>query len=303
MIQKEGISLEIRQLEYFLAVSKTGSFTRAAEHLYVSQPAVTNAIRSLEEELGIQLFDRNQKLATLTAEGKIFSLHVQQVMHGISQTIAEVDAMKNLSSGVLNIGLTSLGGVPEMAELLAAFSQQYPDIQCNIKEGVSGDLERLLIDDQVDVALLTSESEGKSLSYLPLPKQELVVCCSEQHALHRKNSVKLTELVDERIILLPTTCKYRQQVVDCFAAQDCMPKIAFEAEQVQTIKSFVAAGIGLAILPESLCREDRNLSLISLEPALYYQPLLAWKTNRHPSHALEAFLAIAKTKWEESSNE
>ena len=77
--------MEIRQLEYFLAVSDTGSFTRAAERLYVSQPAVTNAIRSLEEELGIQLFDRNQKLVSLTAEGQIFATHVEQVMHGIDR--------------------------------------------------------------------------------------------------------------------------------------------------------------------------------------------------------------------------
>ena len=91
--------MEIRQLEYFLMVSRVNSFTRAAERLYVSQPAVTNAVRSLEEELGIQLFDRSQKQALLTTEGKIFFAHVEQIMNGISNTLEEINSLKNLSDG------------------------------------------------------------------------------------------------------------------------------------------------------------------------------------------------------------
>lgn len=89
--------MEIRQLEYFLAVKNAGSFTRAAEHLYVSHPAVTSAIRSLESELGITLFDRSQGKASLTAEGRIFSAHVEEIMKGVVTTIRDMDAMKSLS--------------------------------------------------------------------------------------------------------------------------------------------------------------------------------------------------------------
>lgn len=92
-------------------VREAGSFTRAAERLYVSQPAVTNAVRSLEEELGIQLFDRSQKLVTLTAEGRIFASHVEKIMHGITTTVEEIHALKNLTSGVLTLGLTPLGAM------------------------------------------------------------------------------------------------------------------------------------------------------------------------------------------------
>ena len=95
--------MEICQLEYFLAVKNAGSFTRAAEHLYVSQPAVTSAIRSLESELGITLFDRSQGKASLTAEGRIFSAHVEEIMKGVVTTICDMDAMKSLSSGTLPV--------------------------------------------------------------------------------------------------------------------------------------------------------------------------------------------------------
>ena len=109
--------MELRQLEYFLMVSDLASFTRAAERLYVSQPAVTNAVRSLEEELGIQLLDRSQRKVTLTAEGKIFYRHIQNIMQGISTTLNEINDLKSHNRGHLTIGVTPLAGITSTSRL------------------------------------------------------------------------------------------------------------------------------------------------------------------------------------------
>lgn len=127
--------MEIRQLEYFLTVKNAGSFTRAAEHLYVSQPAVTSAIRSLESELGITLFDRSQGKASLTAEGRIFSAHVEEIMKGVVTTIRDMDAMKSLSSGTLAIGISSFLSLPSVLSLIARFLSDHPGIECRVQEG------------------------------------------------------------------------------------------------------------------------------------------------------------------------
>ena len=127
--------MEIRQLEYFLAVKNAGSFTRAAEHLYVSQPAVTSAIRSLESELGITLIDRSQGKASLTAEGRIFSAHVEEIMKGVVTTIRDMDAMKSLSSGTLAIGISSFLSLPSVLSLIARFLSDHPGIECRVQEG------------------------------------------------------------------------------------------------------------------------------------------------------------------------
>lgn len=127
--------MEFRQLEYFLAVKNAGSFTRAAEHLYVSQPAVTSAIRSLESELGITLFDRSQGKASLTAEGRIFSAHVEEIMKGVVTTIRDMDAMKSLSSGTLAIGISSFLSLPSVLSLIARFLSDHPGIECRVQEG------------------------------------------------------------------------------------------------------------------------------------------------------------------------
>ncbi len=121
--------MELRQLEYFLMVSKVNSFTRAAERLYVSQPAVTNAIRSLEDELGVQLFDRNQKQAFLTSEGQVFCKHVENIMRGVSKTIFEINELKNLNNGTLTLALTPIAGMGPIPQLLEKFRTKYPNIR------------------------------------------------------------------------------------------------------------------------------------------------------------------------------
>lgn len=284
--------MEIRQLEYFLMVREAGSFTRAAERLYVSQPAVTNAIRGLEEELGIQLFDRSQKIAALTAEGRIFASHVEKIMHGISNTVEEIHALKNLSAGVLNLGLTPLGGIRNCAELLKAYRKACPDIQVTLMEDNADKLQQALLEDKLDVAILAADQEAGSLTYRALPSEELVVCCRRQHAFRRRNIISLADLVEERLILLDASCLFRQHLVKLFEQANCLPQIVFESRHVQTIKSLVAAGCGLTILPESLCEEDGRLVTIPLEPALYLHPKVVWKTSRPLSHAAEAFVAL-----------
>ena len=284
--------MEIRQLEYFLTICEAGSFTRAAERLYVSQPAVTNAIRSLEEELGIQLFDRSQKLATLTAEGRIFAGHVEKIMHGITRTVEEIHSLRNLTSGVLSIGLTPLGGQRAVVELLKAYRHAYPDIQMLLHEDDSQNLQQALIEEKIDLAIFAAVQEKSSLSYTDLGEEELVVCCSRQHPLHRRNSTSLAELSGEQLILMPSGCLYRQNLVDAFGEQGSLPQIVFESRSVSTICALVAADCGISVLPESLVEGQYNLATIPIEPSLKIATEVVWKTNHHLSHAAEAFLQV-----------
>lgn len=284
--------MEIRQLEYFLTICEAGSFTRAAERLYVSQPAVTNAIRGLEEELGIQLFDRSQKLATLTAEGRIFAGHVEKIMHGITRTVEEIHSLRNLTSGVLNVGLTPLGGQRAVVELLRKYRQSYPDIQIILHEDDSLNLQQALIEEKLDLAVFASVQEKNSLSYVNLNEEELVVCCSRHHPLHRRNSASLAELSGEQLILMPASCLYRQKLVDAFGEQGSLPQIVFESHNIATICALVAADCGISVLPESLVEEQYSLAAIPIEPSLKIATDVVWKTNHHLSHAAEAFLQI-----------
>lgn len=286
--------MEIRQLEYFLMVNETHSFTRAAERLYVSQPAVTNAIRSLEEELGIQLFDRTQKQITLTSEGEIFLRHVKTVMQGISNTLNEIDALKSLNGGTLKIGLTPLAGIAPIMSVLKTFKEEYPQIKLEFTEEHSNNLEQFLLQDMIDIAFLFTAQENPQLSYISLPSEELFVVCSRKHSLRRQNSIQLTDLVDESLILLANDCFYRQQIIQIFEQLNTLPEINLESNHIQTIKSFVIANLGISILPGSLCESESDLISIPLDPPIFKTPALAYKTSRHMSRAANACIELVK---------
>lgn len=281
--------MEIRQLEYFLAIKATGSFTRAAERLYVSQPAVTNAIHALEDELGILLFDRKQKLASLTAEGKIFATHVEQVMQGISQTLEEIDAMKNLTSGALNIGLNPFYALTDFCNIIQGFNKSYPAIKLKFIEADDQDLTKLLVDDKLDFAILCSPNESNVLSTQKLPTQEIVVCCSCKHRFHKQNSIMLTDFLAEPLLLPESAHNYQKEIIKKLKLSATELKPIITAAQVQTLKALVAANLGITLLPEAICASDKNIVTAAMNPPIYLEPFLAWKNNRHLSNAAKAF--------------
>ena len=185
--------MEIRQLEYFLAVKNAGSFTRAAEHLYVSQPAVTSAIRSLDSELGITLFDRSQGKASLTAEGRIFSAHVEEIMKGVVTTIRDMDAMKSLSSGTLAIGISSFLSLPSVLSLIARFLSDHPGIECRVQEGPAEAVAALLEKGELDGAFLP-EDPGAGYDIHPLAEVPLALILPKSHPLAEKKSASWDDL-------------------------------------------------------------------------------------------------------------
>jgi DNA-binding transcriptional LysR family regulator len=284
--------MELRQLEYFLMVSKTSSFTRAAERLYVSQPAVTNAIRILEEELGVQLFDRNQKQAFLTTEGQVFFNHVENIMCGVSKTIFEINELKNLNNGLLTLAITPIAGTWPIPKLLEIFRGKYPNIQLSFIEENVTEVQTALIENKADLGIVILGDNNNLLDYTLIGSQELVVCCSKDHCFQRKNSIGLSELVNEPLILLTQNCLLRKLIIIEFERLNTLPQIAFESNHIQTIKSLVACNAGLTILPYDLC--DNSLVTIPLDTPLTIDTAIAIKKNKYISHAARAFLTLAK---------
>lgn len=291
---KEVKSLEIRQLEYFRMVSEVNSFTRAAERLYVSQPAVTNAIRSLEEELGIQLFDRSQKQVVLTAEGQIFYRHVERILHGITTTLTEIDALRNLSDGTLRLGITAMGGVRPIISLLKIFRESYPNIRMVFHEADTEHLQRALLEDRLDGAFLFHDAEAPALSYLSLQKQEIVFCCERHHLLRRKNSIALEQLREEHLLLPEEGSFIRSVLNQAFTDAGISAKAVFSCSQVTLLQRMTAAGIGVTFLPECLVDRTDDLACVALDPPLFVSPAYAWHTSRHPSYAAQAFLETVR---------
>ncbi|WP_019554510.1 LysR family transcriptional regulator [Propionispira raffinosivorans] len=288
--------MELKQLEYFLTVSKLKSFTLAAEQMYVSQPGVTTAIKRLEEELGIQLFIRNKKNATLTAEGRVFFNHIEIIMNDVSKAITSVTELKNLNNGNIRIGLSPVTGVSVLTFILAKFHALYPSLSLIFIEDGSLQLQKQLEEGLIDFAII-SISGKDSLDMLeihPLGQQEFRIALPTYHMFKDKKQLKLINLANENLILFKENCLSRKILLDMFHRSEIEPIISFSSNSVQTIKRFIVCGSGISLLPAEALEDDKSICSLTIDPPLYIPFGLAIKKSNHLSHAAETLIEFIK---------
>lgn len=288
--------MELKQLEYFLTVSKLQSFTLAAEQLYVSQPGVTTAIKRLEEELGIQLFIRNKKAAILTAEGRVFFNHIELIMSDVAKAITTVTELKALNSGTIRLGLSPASGVSILTFLLAKFHALHPALDIQLIEEGSLLLQKQVEEGTIDFAVVgkTDECLPESVDISELGQQEFRVAVPTYHLLKTKASLRWDELLTEPLVLLKEDCASRSIIDEKFRQQAALPEIAFSSNSLQTMKRLIVCGAGLSILPMEALENDQSLKAIPLDPPLYIPFVLIKKRNQHLSHAAETLFAFIK---------
>ncbi len=153
-------------------------------------------------------------------------------------------------------------------------------------------MQQSLIEDKADLAIVILGDNNILLDYTPIGSQELVVCCSKEHCFQRKNSIELSELVNEPLILLRQNYLLRKLIIKEFERLNTLPQIAFESNHIQTIKGLVACNAGLTILPLDLC--DNSLINIPLNTPVIVDIAVALKKNKCISHAAQAFLNLAR---------
>jgi LysR family hydrogen peroxide-inducible transcriptional activator len=244
--------MELHQLRYFLAVSRSRSFTRAAEHEHVAQPSLSQQIRKLEDELGAQLFNRLGRSITLTRFGERFEPRARRVMDEIEGARQEMDEMLGLRRGHIN-----LGAVPTLApyllpSILAGFSRTYPGIAVNMREGLTNSMLADLAFGDLDLALLRLPVAGAEFVSEFLLTEGMLLAVPRRHALSRRSrqAVTLKDLAEERFLLLKDGHCFRDDVLEVCKRCRVNPNVVFEGGQFDTLVAMVAAGNGVTLLPE-----------------------------------------------------
>lgn len=285
--------MELKQLECFLAVSKLKSFTRAAEQLYISQPSVTTAVRRLEDELGIILFERNKKQAILTAEGRVFYSHIAIVMDDVSKAAKIAAELKNLNCGIVNLGISPITSLSVTSFLLSKFQTIYPSLKINFVEEGSAGIKKLLIEDQIDLGLVMTDDDMDCFDMIHLGKQELVIYLPQAHRLKNKPCLSLAALKNEFFIMPKENCSLHHFLKTEMAKQDMAPHIRFETNYTQMVKHLIIAGAGAAILPQGTF-ETGAIRSVPLSPPLEISVGVAKKKDRHLSHAAQTLYTFLR---------
>ncbi|MEU3031477.1 LysR family transcriptional regulator [Streptomyces incarnatus] len=296
--------MELRQLEYFVAVAEERNFTRAAERVHISQSGVSAQIRRLERELGAELFDRSARTVTLTVAGGAALAHARTALAAAGAVGQAVGEVSDLIRGRLTVGMVVGCTVTPLFDALAAFHRDHPGVELSLLEDNSDRLVEGVRAGAVDLALVgTAAAAPEGLEALTLVSERLVAAVSHGHPLAARPRVALSELVAHPIVCMPPGTGLRTVFDRACAARDLHPVIALQATAADAIAGLAARDLAVAVLSESMAaRYGDRLTARLIEdvetPALL---ALVWKGGQGPAvrellaYGRRAFAGPART--------
>ena len=287
--------MDLRQLEYFQMVCRLNNMTRAAERLHVAQPAISVAIQKLEEELGVQLFDRSQKQFTVTAEGRAFLERAEEILTKVQDAVLEMNDYRELKKGNLRLGVPPMIGSFLFPHIFAGFKQLYPQLELSVIEEGSLALRKMLETEAVDLGIVITSKSSDMLNIQPMTTGEIMLCVSPHHALAGQETVAFDQLRGEPFLLLKGDTYHRQLILQECRKHGFEPNIVLSSSQVDTIRGLVAKGIGISFLLQEIAERDNRIQCLHLHERLTIEIGLAWKRDRYLSKAAEAFKEFMQT--------
>ncbi|MFJ9370014.1 LysR family transcriptional regulator [Nocardia sp. NPDC101769] len=288
--------MELRQLQYFLAVAEAGTFTRAAEQVHVAQSGISAQIKALERELGQALFERGARTARLTAAGRALVPHAQAVLDAVAAGRAAVVALTGLLHGHVSVGaiqLSSTRGV-DLPYLLSSFHHEHPGVDVSLVEDTAAVLMRRLREGQLDV-LITSltEAEPPGVCIRELHRETVVAAMLPSDPLAARTHVTLGQLSSRRLIALTEGSGLRRQLDRAVAQAGTRMRITFEAGHPGLLVTMAARGLGIALVPESALAHDDRVVGVRVPELPPGRIGIAWRDAGAADPATEMFIEHA----------
>jgi DNA-binding transcriptional LysR family regulator len=293
--------MEMRQLEYFVAVAGEQNFTRAAAKLHVTQPGVSAQIRQLERELGQELLDRSGRVTQLTEAGEIVLPFARAALDAVAGARLAVDELSGLLRGHVAVGMVTQCASLDIPDLLAGFHRLHPAIEITLAEGSSDHLAEGVRAGTYDLAFIGLGPLGleapRGLALQVVADEPIVAAVSADSDLAGVGSATLAEIADRALISLPAGTGLRACVDAAYASAGLDPRVGFEASDPRMLARLAARGLGLAFLPASAARAHGDgLHVITVsDPQMRGRLALTWR-EAPVSPAARALIAHARAE-------
>lgn len=289
--------MDINQLEVLSVVAREKSFSRAAEVLDRTQPAVSQAIRRLEQEVGEKLFDRSSKDGTLTLAGEILVDYAKQMLN-LRQTAHDaIKEMRDLQHGKVTISANE-HTVFYLLPVIEEFRRQHPLIKIEVRRGVASRIPKEVMAREVELGVISFKPNDNSVVSISVLSDELALIVSHEHSLANKTSVSIKELGEENFIAHNAPSPYRQKVIESFEKHNTKLNISIELPSLEAIKRLVEKGVGVALVPKLTAQneiEGGRLKALSVKEMKLERKLnIIYRRNSVLSHAAKVFLKLAK---------
>lgn len=282
--------MEMRQLQYFQEVCRSGSFTKAAANLFVAQPVITNAIHKLEAEFGVRLLNRTNKAVSLTAEGQVFLERVDSLLGLANEIFQEMCDFNNLNQGTLRLGVPPQIGNYLFPHLFAEFGALHPKLNFIVSEEVSGSTISLLEKGELDIGIVVLPDNLPHMETRFLFKQPIVLCVAKSHRLNGCEKIGFSALQNEKFIMRRPGSIQRDIIIRQCQKHGFSPNIIFSTSQIQTTKTLVAHNLGITFFMEMTVQGDSTLHVIVFDEPISVNIGLVWKKGKYVSKASQTFI-------------
>lgn len=287
--------MEIRHLECFAEVVRLNSFSKAAQALHISQPAVSKMIRAMEDELELPLLYRHSRSVELTDVGRAVFARAQQMASLFRSLHAELEDVRQLRAGRLRIGLPPIASSSVFPRVLGEFSRRYPEIAIELCEAGSKTIEKRVTEGTLDLGVVCSLPPRGELAVLPFIRDPLQVIIAPDHPLARKGRLRFSDLAQERFVMYREDFSLHDAIRERCRAAGFEPHSVYETSQREFMTQMVAAGLGIALLPQAICDtlDPAHIRPLPLEePPLYLHLAAIWRRDRYLSFAARCCLSF-----------
>ncbi|MET3999268.1 LysR family transcriptional regulator [Marinobacterium sp. MBR-109] len=282
--------MDIRSLRYFVAVVEQGGFSAAAEQLHIAQPAVSMAIRKLEQSLQLQLFHRNERRVSLTDEGQVLLRHAHSILRAVQDAEREMHELHALERGEVRVGVPGMLGSYYFPPILMAFRHRYPQLRLEVVEAGTRQLQQMIHCGEIDMGVIVADTPPDDLETHSFLQAQMMAVLPVDHNLAGSDSISYDAFFAEELVLFKEGYFHREVIDRLSTEAGVSPHIGFETNLIPLIKQIVSHGFGITTLLEMVVADDPQLIALPFEQPVWLDLSLAWRKGHLLSRANRTFV-------------
>ena len=288
-LTRRASGVDLRKLEIFAAVAQSGGFSAGAEQLHMAQPAVSIAVRKLEDSLGVTLFDRSSRSIELTAEGEQLLGRAQSILQQVQELAQSAGDLSGLLRGELSISCPPMLATYFLPDLLSGFLTEHSGLTASVTQAGTTQIEEMLLRDDIELGVTTT-SGTEDLERLPLIKEQMVVCVAENHPWAERSHLNTQELHNTPMVVYESGYFIRAQLDQLCREAAVEPELRLQSNFLPLLVRMVKQGIGVTVGLRTMAEQEPVIAGIPLTPGVEVPMALAKRKGRTISRANQAFL-------------
>ena len=284
--------MDLKHLRYFKTVIESGGFSAAARRLHIAQPALSIAVRKLEQELELTLVHRGERRLTPTAEGEVLLEHARKLLDLAEAAELEMRELRGLEKGEVRLGIPSMLGSYYFPPILMGFKHRFPDLRLSVYEQGTRRLQQMIHDGELDLGVVVADSPPEALETRLLTREEMVACVPVDHPFATHSSISMEDFFSQELVVFKPGYFLREFVDRSSDREGQVPRIAFETNLIALTKSIVRQGFGITTFLRMVLENEPADGLVAIpfDEPVFLDLSLAWKRGGYLSRADRAFV-------------